>query len=70
MPALRSNITREGVKFTSMILTFPLCCPGMATIRHYYEQRLHALDTCSVHAGAGSCVEAEDAPLLAAGIAP
>jgi N-acetylglucosamine-6-sulfatase len=38
--------------------------PPDTVIRDYYEQRLHALTTCSGHAGAGSCVEAEDAPLL------
>jgi N-acetylglucosamine-6-sulfatase len=32
MPALRSNVTSQGVKFTNMISTFPLCCPGRATI--------------------------------------
>src|SRR5215204_7121504 len=32
MPALRSNVTSQGVKFTDMISTFPLCCPGRATI--------------------------------------
>jgi N-acetylglucosamine-6-sulfatase len=32
MPALRSNVTSQGVKFTDMTSTFPLCCPGRATI--------------------------------------
>jgi N-acetylglucosamine-6-sulfatase len=32
MPALKSNVTREGVKFTNMTSTFPLCCPGRATL--------------------------------------
>ena len=32
MPNLKSNVTREGVKFTNMTSTFPLCCPGRATI--------------------------------------
>jgi hypothetical protein len=44
--------------------------PPYTVIRDYYEQRLRALTTCSGHAGAGSCVEAEDAPLLPAGTAP
>ena len=33
MPNLTSNVTREGVKFTNMTSTFPLCCPGRATIQ-------------------------------------
>ena len=33
MPALKNNITSEGVKFTNMTSTFPLCCPGRATIQ-------------------------------------
>jgi N-acetylglucosamine-6-sulfatase len=33
MTQLTSNITREGVKFTNMTSTFPLCCPGRATIQ-------------------------------------
>ena len=33
MPALKSNVTNEGVKFTNMTSTFPLCCPGRATIQ-------------------------------------
>jgi N-acetylglucosamine-6-sulfatase len=44
--------------------------PPDTAIREYYEQRLHALTTCSGHAGAGSCVEAEDAPLLPVGTTP
>jgi N-acetylglucosamine-6-sulfatase len=32
MPALKDNITTEGVKFTNMTSTYPLCCPGRATI--------------------------------------
>ena len=32
MPALKNNVTSQGVKFTNMISTFPLCCPGRATI--------------------------------------
>src|SRR3712207_1784677 len=32
MPALRSNLVQEGVKFTNMTSTFPLCCPGRATL--------------------------------------
>ena len=44
--------------------------PPDTAIRDYYEQRLLALTTCSGHAGAGSCVEAEDAPLLPGGTTP
>jgi N-acetylglucosamine-6-sulfatase len=33
MPNLRSNVTNQGVKFTSMVSTFPLCCPARATIQ-------------------------------------
>src|SRR5215211_5728463 len=33
MPALKNNITSKGVKFTNMTSTFPLCCPGRATIQ-------------------------------------
>jgi N-acetylglucosamine-6-sulfatase len=32
MPALQSNLVDEGVKFTNMTSTFPLCCPGRATL--------------------------------------
>jgi arylsulfatase A-like enzyme len=32
MPALKKNVTSQGVKFTNMISTFPLCCPARATI--------------------------------------
>jgi N-acetylglucosamine-6-sulfatase len=33
MPNLKSNVTSQGVKFTNMTSTFPLCCPGRATIQ-------------------------------------
>jgi N-acetylglucosamine-6-sulfatase len=33
MSSLKSNITSQGVKFTNMTSTFPLCCPGRATIQ-------------------------------------
>jgi N-acetylglucosamine-6-sulfatase len=33
MPSLKNSITDEGVKFTNMTSTFPLCCPGRATIQ-------------------------------------
>ena len=33
MPFLNTNITNEGVKFTNMVSTFPLCCPARATIQ-------------------------------------
>jgi N-acetylglucosamine-6-sulfatase len=33
MPHLKGNITSKGVKFTNMTSTFPLCCPGRATIQ-------------------------------------
>jgi hypothetical protein len=32
MPALKRNVTDQGVKFTNMTSTFPLCCPGRATL--------------------------------------
>jgi arylsulfatase A-like enzyme len=32
MPALKNNVTSQGVKFTDTISTYPLCCPGRATI--------------------------------------
>jgi arylsulfatase A-like enzyme len=32
MPSLRNNITSKGLKFANMTSTFPLCCPGRATI--------------------------------------
>jgi N-acetylglucosamine-6-sulfatase len=42
MPALRNNITSQGVKFTNMVSTFPLCCPGRATIlRGQYAHNTH-----------------------------
>jgi hypothetical protein len=28
MPALKNYVTSQGVKFTNMTSTFPLCCPG------------------------------------------
>jgi N-acetylglucosamine-6-sulfatase len=33
MPSLKKNITREGIKFTNMVSTYPLCCPSRATIQ-------------------------------------
>ncbi len=33
MPNLKSEVTSKGVKFTNMTSTFPLCCPGRATIQ-------------------------------------
>jgi N-acetylglucosamine-6-sulfatase len=32
MPALNNNIINGGVEFTNMTSTYPLCCPGRATI--------------------------------------
>ncbi len=32
MPALQSNLVEKGTKFTNMTSTFPLCCPGRATL--------------------------------------
>jgi arylsulfatase A-like enzyme len=32
MPALQSNLVQQGVKFDNMTSTFPLCCPGRATL--------------------------------------
>jgi N-acetylglucosamine-6-sulfatase len=47
--------------------TYP---PPDQTTRAYYEQRLDALYACSGQEGAGSCAEAEDAPLQPSGTAP
>jgi arylsulfatase A-like enzyme len=33
MPALQSNLVQGGVKFTNTVSTYPLCCPGRATIQ-------------------------------------
>src|SRR5215212_1626295 len=33
MPNLKANVTSQGVKFTTMTSTFPLCCPARATIQ-------------------------------------
>ncbi len=33
MPRLRNNVTSEGLKFTNMTSTYPLCCPSRATIQ-------------------------------------
>ena len=42
MPALKNNITSQGVKFTDTTSTFPLCCPGRATIlRGQYAHNTH-----------------------------
>jgi N-acetylglucosamine-6-sulfatase len=42
MPALKNNITSQGVKFTNMTSTFPLCCPARATIlRGQYAHNTH-----------------------------
>jgi N-acetylglucosamine-6-sulfatase len=42
MPRLKSDITSEGVTFTNMVSTFPLCCPGRATIqRGQYAHNTH-----------------------------
>jgi arylsulfatase A-like enzyme len=32
MPNLEADVTSQGLKFTNMTSTFPLCCPGRATI--------------------------------------
>lgn len=32
MPALQSNLVEAGVKFSNTVSTYPLCCPGRATI--------------------------------------
>ena len=32
MPALNKNIISRGVEFNNMTSTYPLCCPGRATI--------------------------------------
>ena len=32
MTALQRDVVREGTKFTNMTSTFPLCCPGRATL--------------------------------------
>src|SRR5215210_4381268 len=42
MPALKKNITSQGVKFTNMTSTYPLCCPARATIeRGQYAHNTH-----------------------------
>ena len=42
MPALQSNLVNQGVQFTNMTSTFPLCCPGRATIlRGQYSHNTH-----------------------------
>ena len=42
MPALKNNVTKEGIKFTNMTSTYPLCCPGRATIlRGQYAHNTH-----------------------------
>jgi N-acetylglucosamine-6-sulfatase len=33
MPALQRELVRSGVKFSNTVSTFPLCCPGRATIQ-------------------------------------
>lgn len=33
MRALQNNVVREGVKFSKTVSTYPLCCPGRATIQ-------------------------------------
>jgi N-acetylglucosamine-6-sulfatase len=33
MGALQNNIVSEGVRFSNTVSTFPLCCPGRATIQ-------------------------------------
>jgi N-acetylglucosamine-6-sulfatase len=42
MPALQNNLLSQGVEFTNMISTFPLCCPSRATIlRGQYAHNTH-----------------------------
>jgi N-acetylglucosamine-6-sulfatase len=42
MPALKGNVTSKGLTFTKMTSTFPLCCPGRATIlRGQYAHNTH-----------------------------
>ena len=42
MPALQNNLVSQGVEFTDMISTFPLCCPSRATIlRGQYAHNTH-----------------------------
>jgi arylsulfatase A-like enzyme len=42
MPALQNNLVSQGVEFTNMISTFPLCCPSRATIlRGQYAHNTH-----------------------------
>jgi N-acetylglucosamine-6-sulfatase len=33
MPGLQNNVTTRGVKFSNTVSTYPLCCPGRATIQ-------------------------------------
>ena len=32
MPDLQNDLVSQGIEFTNMTSTFPLCCPGRATI--------------------------------------
>jgi N-acetylglucosamine-6-sulfatase len=42
MPNLKANVTGQGLKFTNMTSTFPLCCPARATIqRGQYAHNTH-----------------------------
>jgi N-acetylglucosamine-6-sulfatase len=42
MPLLKNNVTGEGLKFTNMVSTFPLCCPARATLlRGQYAHNTH-----------------------------
>src|SRR5918995_14431 len=42
MPALRNNVSSQGIKFNNTTSTFPLCCPGRATIlRGQYAHNTH-----------------------------
>ena len=42
MPELKNNVIDQGVKFTNMTSTFPLCCPSRATIqRGQYAHNTH-----------------------------
>jgi len=48
MPGLRNNVTTRGVKFSNTVSTYPLCCPGRATIqRGQYSHNTHVYGNSS-----------------------
>jgi N-acetylglucosamine-6-sulfatase len=60
MPSLRNNITTKGLKFANMTSTFPLCCPGRATIlRGQYAHNTRILSNAPPLGGWKSSTGAE-----------